>query len=131
MLTTMPTAPPRPCATQGCGNLVQRGHCENCRKAKEQRRGTAAARGYGADWQALRLRHLQAHPLCAPCQAEKVITVATTVDHKKAWQSGATEAEREQLRTDPNNLESMCQTHHNKKTIAQDGGFGRKRATTE
>ncbi len=42
---------------------------------------TSTQRGYGYKWQQARLAFLREHPLCAMCQAEGLVTVATVVDH--------------------------------------------------
>lgn len=61
------------------------------------------------------------------CAAEKPprVTAATVVDHRVAWQSGTTEADRARLFEDTSNLQSLCASHHSKKTAAEDGSFGR------
>lgn len=52
----MPSALLRACSGSGCGgrNLVARGLCLDCARAVEQRRGTAASRGYDRYWLAFR-----------------------------------------------------------------------------
>lgn len=123
----MPIGPPHACATPGCSAQVPRGRgrCDDCARKANQARGTFHQRGYDAQWRSLRLRHLQAHPLCARCQADGRITAATVVDHRRPWQSGADDQERQRLKYDSNNLESMCAPHHSRKTVLEDGGFGR------
>lgn len=82
-------------------------------------RGSAHSRGYGRKWQAARLGYLQHHPLCVHCLAKGHVTTATVCDHidphkgdmVKFWDF-------------ENNIESLCQTCHNKKTAEFDGGFG-------
>lgn len=50
----MPAALMRVCAANGCPNLVTSGRCASCQKVKQQayddRRGSAASRGYGSKW---------------------------------------------------------------------------------
>jgi len=53
------TAPLRPCSA-GCGALVVRGRCAACSRHREQQRGTATQRGYGAAWLRFRPRFLAA-----------------------------------------------------------------------
>src|SRR5678816_2815161 len=50
----MPNSPLRPCATAGCPTLVKRGHCPQHTTQINQRRGSAARRGYGSHWQRFR-----------------------------------------------------------------------------
>lgn len=126
-------APLKPCATPGCPALVPRGspRCANHEKQKNAARGSWRQRGYSSRWDGpggIRQRHLQEHPLCVACGAEGRVVAATVVDHIVAWQKGATEAERERLFADPANLQSLCASHHGKKTAAEDGSFGRPRA---
>lgn len=57
----MPFAPLRPCSTPGCQELTQNGPCPTHARQREQRRGTAHARGYTyRDWQPFRKRFLAA-----------------------------------------------------------------------
>lgn len=79
---------------------------------------SAHARGYGRDWQALRLSHLAQHPLCVPCSAAGLTTEATEVDHATPHRGDR------DLLMDPGNLTSMCKPCHSKKTVREDGGFG-------
>lgn len=129
----MPTSAPHPCGTPGCPELVRgRAHCPAHEKKRERQRGNFRERGYSyARWDGpsgLRLAQLRKQPLCEPCAAKTPpeVTPADTVDHRIAWQSGATEAERLQLRDDANNLVSMCSSCHGKKTARSDGSFGRR-----
>jgi hypothetical protein len=54
-VSMMPESALRPCAA-GCGVRVTAGRCPACSRRTEQRRGSAAARGYGHHWQAFRRR---------------------------------------------------------------------------
>ena len=74
-------------------------------------------RGYDRDWQRLRIAHLAINPLCAQCGA-----MATDVDHVNTIRS------HPELRLAPSNLQSLCKPCHSRKTVAEDGGFGRRRA---
>lgn len=81
-------------------------------------RPTAHRRGYGTRWQRLRRTFLARHPLCVMCLANGDVTPATVVDHivphkgdqAKLW--------------DIDNLQSLCEKCHNRKTAKEDGGFG-------
>jgi len=59
------------------------------------------------------------------CLAEGRTEAATDVDHITAWQKGATIEERQRLFRSADNLQSLCKSHHSKKTAAEDGSFGR------
>ena len=56
----MPDALLRSCTRDGCPNLSKGGPCDKCRaerqQLEDQRRGTAAERGYGPKWAALSKR---------------------------------------------------------------------------
>lgn len=86
----------------------------------DRRRPSAAKRGYGSDWRALRLAHLQGEPICRMCKAEGRVTVADCVDHIVPI------AMDEARRLDPTNLQSLCASHHSAKTAREDGRWGRR-----
>lgn len=105
-----------------CGCSVPKGQrCihEQARTTARQRqndaeRGSAAQRGYDAEWSKVRFRHLHHHPDCVVCGAK-----ATHVDHIKSVR------ERPDLRLDPNNLRSMCGPCHSRRTARdQSPGWG-------
>ena len=78
----------RPCATPGCPGLVEHErYCPACQAMVDQRdrerRGSAAQRGYNANWRRLRRMMLSEQPLCADpfgVHGEDVV-LATEVDH--------------------------------------------------
>lgn len=85
-------------------------------------RASAHARGYGRAWQRFRLRVLadvgreefpKGGPLC-PCGAE-----ATDVDHVTPHKGDAG------LMYANENVQSLCESCHSRKTATEDGGFGR------
>lgn len=115
----MPTKPLRPCGHPGCPELVRNGYCDQHRREKEQRRGSAASRGYGSRWQKYRLRYLKEHPLCVRCQAEGRVVAATVVDHVIPHRGDQV------LFWSKNNWQALCKTCHDRKTATEDGGFGR------
>ena len=47
----------------------------------DERRGTAAQRGYGYRWQQASKGFLRSHPLCVYCERLGKVTAATLVDH--------------------------------------------------
>jgi hypothetical protein len=73
-------------------------------------RPSAAKRGYGRAWRAIRADFLRAHPICA-CGA-----AATEVDHVISLRRGGSNA--------PSNLQAMCKACHARKTVAVDGALG-------
>lgn len=125
MILSMPTAALHPCAFSRCPALVGLGvrycptHEKVARVADQQRRGTAAERGYGARWQRARLVFLGANPLCLPCSKKSPpqVTAATVVDHIKDHKGD------QQLFWDTKNWQPSCQPCHDARTDA--GDFGR------
>ena len=69
---------------------------------------SSTARGYSYRWQQYRLRFLQAHPLCAMCEAEGRVTAATVVDHIQPHRGDQT------LFWDKSNHQALCATHHSR-----------------
>ena len=90
---------------------------------EDDRRGSAAQRGYDAAWRRVRAAFLAEHPLCecASCrQPGAVVVAADVVDHIIPI------AERPDLRLDWSNLRAMSAAHHNAHT-ARTRGYGRAR----
>lgn len=100
------------CLQPGCPALVSDRYCQTHKRRREaedrKRRGTAAARGYDADWKRLRNKYLIAHPLCAHCLRQGRKRMAVMVDHIVPLPEGE--------RLDPANLQSLCASHHATKT---------------
>ncbi len=67
---------------------------------------SSTARGYGYDWQKIRLAFLKQHPLCVYCLKEGKVTAATVVDHIVPHRGN------EALRIDEQNLQALCSHHH-------------------
>lgn len=109
--------PPRACAEPGCGQPAWHPHnrCEPHRlaqrKANDQHRPNARARGYDARWQRTRAAYLAAHPLCAHCGKP-----GQHVDHIDGGGPLAPNGH------DPTNLQTLCAPCHSRKTNAHDGG---------
>jgi 5-methylcytosine-specific restriction endonuclease McrA len=78
-------------------------------------RPSPSRRGYGRNWQRCRLAKLAECPLCEDCRDEGRIAEASEVDH----QDGDTD------NLSPENLRSLCKSHHSRKTVRRDGGLGR------
>ena len=90
-------------------------------KLTDQRRGTAASRGYGAKWRRARAAYLAAHPLCEckECMAGEIrVRAAMVVDHKIPHKGDM------KLFWDRSNWQAMSKPCHDKKTASEDGGFG-------
>lgn len=70
---------------------------------------------YGAEWREVREAHIKRFPACVDCGK---IHKSNHVDHIKPHKGDRL------LLLDPNNLQTKCATHHNRKTAKNDGGFG-------
>lgn len=88
-------------------------HCPPRPRMKDDR-PSAAKRGYGRKWRALRLAYLMEHPLC---QEPGCRLAATDVDHRVSKAKGGTD--------DVDNLVGYCHGHHSAKTCREDGGLRR------
>lgn len=75
-------------------------------RVQDERRGSAAARGYDRTWQRLRLMKLRATPLCESPGCDEA---ASEVDHVVPLEDGGE-------RLDELNLQSLCGLHHRQKT---------------
>jgi 5-methylcytosine-specific restriction endonuclease McrA len=71
----------------------------------------ARFRSSGA-WQRIRLQHLATHSLCADCMLLGQLVPGTDVDHKIPPRGSL------ELQTSPSNLRTLCRSHHNDKTRA-------------
>lgn len=72
-------------------------------------------RGYGTHWDKTRKRILGRDKyLCQPCLRASMITPASQVDHIKPKAQGGTD--------DEDNLQSICKSCHDLKTIKESGG---------
>jgi 5-methylcytosine-specific restriction endonuclease McrA len=72
----------------------------------DDRRGTAASRGYGHKWRKVRLDYLAQHPLCVMCERLGQVTAATVVDHKEPHRGD------QKLFWSRSNWQALCKPHH-------------------
>ncbi|NSW92832.1 MAG: HNH endonuclease [Firmicutes bacterium] len=117
----VPYKPLKPCNYPGCPNLTRERYCEVHKKQEhdyDERRGTAAQRGYDVKWQRARKVFLTRHPLCVECQKQGRITSATVVDHIMPHKGN------QELFWDETNWQPLCKWCHDRKTAREDGGFG-------
>ncbi|MED4586658.1 HNH endonuclease [Brevibacillus choshinensis] len=119
----MPSKSLKPCGKPGCKELTKDRYCkqhqQDTAKQYEQERGSAAQRGYDRRWQKARLVYLAKHPLCVHCQAEGRVKVAEHLDHIVAHKGNA------ELFWNESNWQGLCHSCHSKKTVREDGGWGR------
>jgi len=121
----MPNRNPVACRRPGCGGLVAGGVCSRCgvlraqfAAAVDERRGSAAQRGYDARWRRLRDAHLAREPLCRMCQRSDRVSAAVLVDHITPIADGGAVL-------DDANLQSLCRRCHDNKTATD---LARRRA---
>lgn len=120
----------RPCTYPTCPNLVPRGRCSIHANKSAPTAPTILSPSarialhhrnkpfYNSTaWKKARLTHLSLYPVCMECN----IQLANQVDHIQSIE------ERPDLALDPENLRSICQSCHSRKTVKQDGGFGNPR----
>jgi 5-methylcytosine-specific restriction protein A len=131
----------RPCAHPACSARVRSGYCSAHARSRDAQRGSARARGYDAQWEALRawfVQHAEPFGLCGArlpgtppttssrCQAEGLITPGVRVNHIRPHRrpDGTSDPA---LRLDVHNLELLCASCDSRVTATWDGGFGRPR----
>jgi 5-methylcytosine-specific restriction protein A len=124
----MSYAPHRTCPS--CRRVVPAGPCRRCSKKKDDDRGTAASRGYDAEWSKYSRAWLDRYPWCGQradgqrhaehsrCVQRGLATKAAVTDHIVALRAGGS-------RMDPRNHQSLCGPCNRRKGIASEGGFGR------
>lgn len=121
----------RYCSTPTCGAIVTKpGRCARCRQQADQRRGSASARGYDAEWAAYSRAWLERHRWCGEradgqifsddsrCAREGRRVRATVTDHLQALRAGG-------ARLDPANHQSLCADCNRRKAIAHEGALSR------
>lgn len=128
------------CATPGCPRTVDRGHCSGHQRQRDQRRGSAASRGYDGKWNRLVAAFYAAlvdagiPPVCGAtlpsvpptgdslCAAEGLQTFTPLdCDHIEAH-----EGQGDPRFWNMANLQLLCHGRcHARKTATKDGGFGR------
>lgn len=119
----MPVKALRPCNYFGCAELIRDGrycdkHKKETAKQIDDRRGSAASRGYDSRWQRARVHYLRVHPLCVRCQDAGKVTAASVVDHIIPHKGD------KQLFWDISNWQSLCKQCHDIKTAKEDGRWG-------
>lgn len=83
------------------------------------RQGSAASRGYDADWRRIRLQVLEAEPLCRSCAEQGRVTQAVEVHHLEGFTSLA-----DPRRLATSNLAPICRPCHAQASQRQASGQG-------
>lgn len=115
----MPTRPHSPCLTPRCsGRSTHRGRCQPCAARYDRQRGTATERGYNDPaWRALSAQVLREEPTCREPGCSRPSQHA---DHIRSVKSAP------HLRLTRSNVRGLCHSHHSRRTVLDDGGFGRR-----
>ena len=121
-----PWSAARPCRRYGCRKTSTTGWCEEHQKEadiKERQRKQQRQQTHGqsehkglyntAGWKALRVSHLKRSPLCVECGLP-----GTHVDHIHPHHGDPV------MFFSRDNLQTLCVSHHSRKTAKRDGGFG-------
>lgn len=123
----------RPCGRPGCGALVVRGYCaeHQPQRTYDDRRESAAKRGYGRKWQQYSAARLRRHPLCEGLRLRPEGPVVVNTHAGRVVAATATDhivPHRGDMRLfwDTANHQSGCEDCHSVKTATYDGGFGNK-----
>ena len=109
----MPSAAPRPCSHPGCGALVRdgTGRCPKHPKKSWSKKPEAAKRITGRKLQRLREELFARSPLCAECERQGRVTLATARDHILSLEEGGQDEE--------SNTQGLCQACHDEKSSAE------------
>jgi 5-methylcytosine-specific restriction protein A len=116
----MPARPAKPCTHPGCGVLVRDGtrRCEKHALKPWARTAPPPERIRGRKLQALRAALFMREPLCRPCSALGVVSLATIRDHVVALEEGGLDEE--------DNVQPICKACHDSKS-QQEAQRGRGR----
>lgn len=74
---------------------------------------------YGRRWADYARAFLAREPMCVMCRAKEQVRPAEVVDHITPHKGN------ESLFWDTDNHQALCKRCHDRKTVVQDGGFGR------
>lgn len=109
----MPMAPLAYCSTLGCLVRVRSGACpaHSRHRLLDDRRGSAASRGYDRAWRTFRDRVLKERPACEDCKDQGFVTRSRELHHIVALRSGG-------VRLDGDNVRALCKSCHSKLTAA-------------
>lgn len=117
----MPKAAPKPCGHPGCGVLVRdgSGRCAKHPQAQWIKRPTPTKRVTGRRLQALRAELFRLRPLCAQCERQGRVTLATQRDHITPLAEGGAD--------DNDNVQGLCEACHDAKS-KEEAQRGRRRS---
>ena len=104
---------PKPCNKPGCGVLVRDGsaRCDKHKPAAWAKKPNATKRITGRRLQAMRAELFNAYPLCAECERQGLVSLATQRDHIKPLEEGGTD--------DCDNEQGLCVPCHAAKSLQE------------
>lgn len=112
------------CTDPDCGAIVSGGgRCEThrleARRAADRRRPNAAARGYDATWAKRRAEFLRWFSVCVDCGEPATVADHDPVSRAELVRRGVPDPDAWGY------LRPRCERCHNRRTVREDGGFGR------
>lgn len=115
-----------PCGAMGCSELVAppERYCPvHKREVNARRRADdlAVRSLYSYGWARYSKGFLRRNPLCVVCQAAGRVVAAEVTDHIVPHRGDRS------LFWDTANHQALCKSCHDRKTVLEDGGFGRGR----
>ncbi|WP_425401247.1 HNH endonuclease [Algiphilus sp.] len=127
----MPRRAPKPCAKAGCGKITLSRFCEahareeqhrvaEVKRKADDRRPSAARRGYNVRWKKARATFLQRNPLCVECERLGMTRQATVVDHIEPHRGDT------QKFWDTDNWQALCKRCHDRKTANEEGAWAKQ-----
>ena len=105
------------CAKNQCPHLVDRGvrlcpdHAAQAGRSYNKQRDPKVFKLYGDQWRKLRRMHLRRNPLCIDCLSDGITKEGQEVHHIIDHKGNRT------LFFDPDNLATLCKSHHSQKTV--------------
>lgn len=119
----MPWKPKKPCAYQGCPELVDGRFCEKHQKEVNQQyekygRDPETRKRYGTEWRKIRANFVRSHPFCQECMKQERYTAVEEVHHILPLSRGGTH--------DTRNLMSLCKSCHSKISAHDGDRWGQK-----
>jgi 5-methylcytosine-specific restriction enzyme A len=113
-----PAAPLRHCLEPNCPELVPWGRCPAHRTAERKIANRFTEGNYGRPWRRLREAHRRDNPYCVECLRENRKMIGSDVDHIVPHRGDL------ELLRDPDNLQTLCEYHHGRKTAREAWGLG-------
>lgn len=113
LVPPMARSAPKPCTAPGCGALVHdgSGRCPKHPRPAWGKQASATKRVTGRRLQQLRQELFRRSPLCAECERQGLVTLATQRDHIKPLAEGGADSE--------DNVQGLCEPCHEGKSLQE------------